>query len=275
MKEKCYIVDTSLRDGEQSPGLALGSRDKVAIAKLLDGLGVYEIEGGIPAMGKIEQAALWGMKSVCHRARIKAWNRLSLQDLRMSMECSPDVLHISVPVSDLQIQKKLQKNRRWLEKTMRECVDFARGQDYEVTIGFEDASRAELGFMAELAMILKNMGVSYIRFADTVGILTPVGAYEKINVLREAAGMEIEFHAHNDLGMAVANSVAALQAGARYIDVTLGGIGERTGNCALGDFVETAALLFDTGIDLSAARAAEAAVQNIFFPEKAHNATVL
>ena len=264
MEKACYLLDTTLRDGEQSPGLALGSRDKIILAQLLDELGVYAIEGGIPAMGRIEQEAVLGMRSVCRKARIAAWNRMSVEDLKISMACEPDILHISVPVSDLQIEKKLQLDRVWLEKEMLECVDFARGHGYEVSVGFEDASRAELPFMIHLGVLLQSYGVLYIRFADTLGLLTPGETYDKVLALRQGTGMEVEFHAHDDFGMAVANSIAAVQAGARYVDTTLGGIGERAGNCSMAKFIETASLDYNLPIEFGEVKKSEAVARDIF-----------
>jgi len=249
MMELRYIVDTTLRDGEQSPGFAFSGKEKTELAKILDQAGVYQIEGGIPAMGKAEKDALLAMKSVCQQAKISAWNRLSLKDLAESFDCEPDIIHISVPVSKRQIYEKLKKDETWLEQQMVRCVDLARSKGYTVTIGFEDASAASMEFMVRLAQKLKKMQAAYIRFADTLGILTPFAAYEKVKQLREDSGMELEFHAHNDLGMAVANSIAAAQAGALYVDVTLAGIGERTGNCSFEPFLQAGELLYDWQLD--------------------------
>ena len=264
MERACYFVDTTLRDGEQSPGLALGSRDKITLAQVLDELGVYIIEGGIPAMGKVEQQALYGMKSVCQRARIAAWNRMSIEDIRCSIECEPDILHISVPVSERQIFRKLGKDHDWLENTMLECVDFARSQGYEVTVGFEDASRADMAFMIHLGTLLHQHGVYYLRFADTLGVLTPGEVFDQVRQLRQGSGMDLDFHAHNDLGMATANAVAAVQAGASYIDTTLGGIGERAGNCSMEQFIEAVSLEYDLPIGCDAVRECEMVARDIF-----------
>lgn len=264
MARACYLVDTTLRDGEQSPGLALGSRDKITLAQVMDELGVYIIEGGIPAMGKVEQQALYGMKSVCQRARIAAWNRMSIEDIRCSIECEPDILHISVPVSERQIFRKLGKDHDWLENTMLECVDFARSQGYAVTVGFEDASRADRAFMIHLGTLLHQHGVYYLRFADTLGLLTPGETFEQVQQLHKGSGMDMGFHAHNDLGMATANAVAALQAGASYIDTTLGGIGERAGNCSMGQFIEAVSLEYDLPIERDAVRKCEMFARTIF-----------
>ncbi len=263
MKEPRHIVDTTLRDGEQSPGLAFRKRDKLTIAKLLDDANVYQIEAGIPAMGNLEKEAILAIKDSCKHSLISTWNRINKADIQHSFDCQPDLIHISVPVSTAQIYEKLRKDKTWLKENMVACVEFAREKGYPVTVGFEDASRAELEFMLELAKILKRYEVRYIRFADTVGILTPASTEQKIKAIIEDTGMEIEFHAHNDLGMAVANSISAAKAGAKFIDTTIAGIGERTGNCDFMQFIYTASTLYDISTDFRAAQAVTKQVEKI------------
>lgn len=254
MKELRYIVDTTLRDGEQSPGLAFRQEDKLTIAKLLDDAKVYQIEAGIPAMGSFEKEAILAMKDRCRHALISTWNRINKVDIEHSFDCQPDLIHISVPVSMAQIYEKLRKDKAWLKKNMIDCVQFAREKGYQVSVGFEDASRAELAFMIELGTILKRYEVRYLRFADTVGILTPASTEKKIKAMIEYTGLDIEFHAHNDLGMAVANSISAAKAGAKFIDTTVAGIGERTGNCDFTQFIYAANILYDIPTDFRAAQ---------------------
>ena len=264
MKELRYIVDTTLRDGEQSPGLAFQQEDKLTIAKLLDEAKVYQIEAGIPAMGNLEKEAILVIKDSCKHSLISTWNRINKADIQHSFDCQPDLIHISVPVSTGQIYEKLRKDKTWLKENMIACVEFAREKGYQVTVGFEDASRAELAFMVELANILKRYEVLYIRFADTVGILTPASTEEKIKAIIEDTKMDIEFHAHNDLGMAVANSISAAKAGAKFIDTTIAGIGERTGNCDFMQFIYTASTLYDISTNFAMAQAVTKQVEQIF-----------
>ncbi len=231
MKTERFIVDTTLRDGEQSAGYAMTKEQKVFIASLLDEAGVYQIEAGIPAMGRYEKNTLCEIVSNKKNSLVSVWNRLKKSDIRHSIDCRPDIIHLSVPVSYPHIYHKLRKNKTWLKNSMVECVDCALSAGYPVTVGFEDASRADPTFMLSLSDCLKKMGVDRVRFADTVGILTPARTFQMIQELMSLSGVEIEMHAHNDLGMAVANSIAAAKAGAKYIDTTILGIGERTGNC--------------------------------------------
>jgi len=244
MKDVRYLVDTTLRDGEQSPGYALTKKQKVEIASMLDLAGVYQIEAGIPAICSYEKDTLCEIVQNKRNAKISVWSRLNEADMKHSFDCNPDIIHIGVPVSYVQIYTKLHKNKTWILKTMEACVDLALCKGYEVTIGFEDASRADPTFLMTLATSLKTMGVTRIRFADTVGVLSPTRTYNAIHDLIHFTGIEVEMHAHNDLGMAVANSLAAAKAGAKYIDTTILGIGERTGNCDFKKFISASELAF-------------------------------
>lgn len=245
MKPKKYIVDTTLRDGEQSPGFAFSTEQKVKLAVLLDRAGIHQIEAGIPAMGNYEKDSICNIMDCRQEARISTWNRMNKEDIQHSFDCRPDIIHISAPVSYVHIYSKLKKNKVWLQKNLQECVYFAQEKGFGVTVGFEDASRADITFMISVAEILKEMGVLSIRYADTVGVLTPSRAYQAVSEIRSHTGIAMGIHAHNDLGMAVANSLEAAKAGADYIDTTLFGIGERAGNCDLNQFISAAGHMFD------------------------------
>lgn len=233
------IVDTTLRDGEQRAGIALRVCDKVQIAKILDSLGIYQIEAGIPAMGGDEKKSIYKILSLNLRAKISTWNRMDMNDIKHSIDCNPDIIHISVPASDIQIIHKLRKSREWVLSNMKNTINVVKEKGFEVTIGFEDASRADFSFLLELMREAYNQGVRRVRYADTVGILYRMRVNQEIgemsNLLKD---MNIEIHAHNDLGMAVSNSLEAIKSGAKYVDSTIGGIGERAGNCDFLKLVE-------------------------------------
>jgi|GEM_PF-508164 len=185
-----------------------------------------------------------GYKMACN-ALMELWSRMNADDVKRSIACRPDIIHIGTPVSYIQIYSKLRKNKSWVIKNLLECVDIAKNKGIDVTVGFEDASRADIGFILSLAKELKKAEVDIIRIADTVGVLTPSRTKELIKTLVSYTDMGIELHIHNDLGMAVANSLIGAIAGAKFIDCTLFGIGERTGNCNLYDFVHAADVIFD------------------------------
>lgn len=238
MNDAVYVVDTTMRDGEQRAGLAFSVADKIACARLLDAAGVDQIEAGTPSMGKEEQDAIRGMMQERTRTRVSAWNRLSEDDLRASFACKPDIIHIGVPVSDIQIERKLRRSRAWVEAQMRRCAALALDAGYIVTLGFEDASRAEQSFVLHLANVARELGVRSVRYADTVGVAHPSRVRAEVGAL--CAVLPVECHMHSDLGMAEANSLAAAQAGARYVDTTFLGIGERAGNCDFVRFMRAA-----------------------------------
>jgi homocitrate synthase NifV len=248
MKSRKYIVDTTLRDGEQSAGIAFDTKDKVRMAKLMDDIGIYQIEAGIPAIGNIEKQAILKIMENKKNALISAWNRMNIADIKHSIECHPDIIHISAPVSYVQIYSKLRKNKQWLRNNLIECVQYALDQGYKVTVGFEDASRADISFIVSLGVMLKDLGVSHIRYADTVGVLTPHNVSDVTRSIIRLTGMDVEIHVHNDFGMAVANSLEAAKCGAKYIDCTFLGIGERAGNCDFLKFIKSSESIFDCGI---------------------------
>lgn len=245
MNNNIFIVDTTLRDGEQSPDIAFSLKKKITLAKIMDNNKIYQIEAGIPAMGEIEKRCIYKIMEQKKNSLISVWNRLNKQDLVDSIECDPDIIHISIPVSDIQIYSKLKKDRKWIVNKLRECVNFVKEKDYEVTIGFEDASRADINFIIYLSKILKDLGVNRIRYADTVGVLIPSSTRTAITTILENIPIDIEIHAHNDFGMALANSIEAAKSGARFVNCTMNGIGERAGNCNLQEFVRVSSRLFN------------------------------
>ncbi|SHJ34614.1 beta/alpha barrel domain-containing protein [Parasporobacterium paucivorans] len=249
MKEKKWIVDTTLRDGEQRAGIVFNAEDKIRIALKLDEIHVGEIEAGILG-SKAEQRDY--IEEIMRRreyAKISIWSRAIKEDiLGMNTKC-PDIIHIGTPVSYAQIYSRLRKNKVWFRKNLCECVDAALTKGASVTVGFEDASRADVGFLINTAIMLKNLGVDTIRIADTVGVLTPERTRRIIEEISSQTDIDLEIHVHNDLGMAVANSIVAAAAGVRYIDCTLAGIGERGGNCNFYQFLKAAEGCFDFGID--------------------------
>ncbi|HBE76214.1 MAG TPA: homocitrate synthase [Firmicutes bacterium] len=234
---KVNIVDTTLRDGEQSAGLIFTAAEKLSIAKNLDKAGVFAIEAGIPAMGKDEQFALASILSQKLTPQVIAWNRANINDIQTSVDCGFSCIHISIPVSDLHIQYKLKKSREWVLKQFGDSLAYARSLGCRVFAGAEDASRADAQFFLQVAEIAAGMGAERIRFADTIGCLEPFKTYEMMQRLVKSCALPIEIHVHNDFGLATANTVAAVQAGVTLASVTVGGIGERAGNASLQEVV--------------------------------------
>lgn len=232
------IDDTTLRDGEQTAGVVFSLEEKIAIARLLDAIGVQEIECGIPAMGADEQASVRALVDLGLNARLLTWNRAVIEDIRASLAAGVTAVDISLSVSDFHIRHKLRKDRAWVREQLKTALGFAKSHDLYVSVGGEDASRADLAFLAELMETSRAMGAERFRFCDTLGVLDPFATFEKIAYLRSRVpGIDIEVHTHDDLGMATANAVAGVRAGARFVNTTVNGLGERAGNAALEEVV--------------------------------------
>ena len=231
MNTQVILTDTTLRDGEQSPDIAFSPEIRIKIAELLFRTGFEIVEAGIPAMGSDEKDMILKIGELKGNKKVAVWNRMNKKDIAHSFECAPDIIHISAPASDLMLQHLLHKDREWLVRELTDCVSFAKEHNYEVSVGFQDASRADARFLLDLSQALIKMDVLSVRLADTVGIFTPGMVQDCFTLLTQNCEIPFGIHTHNDLGLAVANSVAAAKYGAVYLDTTLFGIGERAGNC--------------------------------------------
>ena len=245
------IDDTTLRDGEQTAGVVFSLEEKIRIARMLDEIGVGEVECGIPAMGADEQASVKALVDLSLNARLITWNRAVVSDIQASIDSGVKAVDISLSVSDIHIKHKLRKDRFWVKEQLKRALDFAKKNDLYVSVGGEDSSRADLDFLVELMTISQDLGADRFRFCDTLGILDPFATYDKVRYLAEGSDLDLEVHTHNDLGMATANAIAGIRAGARFVNTTVNGLGERAGNAALEEVVM--ALKHACHIDLSIA----------------------
>ncbi len=231
------IDDTTLRDGEQTAGVVFSLEEKIRIARMLDEIGVGELECGIPAMGKEEQNSVKALVDLGLNARLITWNRAVASDIQASIDSGVQAVDISLSVSDIHIEHKLRKDREWVREQLKTAVGFAKQHELYVSVGGEDASRADLDFLVELMQIAKSLGADRFRFCDTLGILDPFTTYDKVSYLVNQVDLDLEVHTHNDLGMATANAIAGVRAGARFVNTTVNGLGERAGNAALEEVV--------------------------------------
>jgi homocitrate synthase NifV len=249
-----FLNDTTLRDGEQAPGVAFAAEAKIALAAALAAAGVPEIEAGTPAMGAEETAVVRAIAGAGLGCRVMAWCRMTEADLRAARAAGVSAVNLSIPMSDLQLSAKLGIGRDEALARVRRHVAMARDLGFEVAVGGEDSSRADPEHVVRAAAAAAEAGAFRFRLADTVGILDPFATYARVGRLVRATGLAIEFHGHDDLGLATANTLAAVRAGATHASVTVGGLGERAGNAALEEVAVALHRLdgIETGIDFPA-----------------------
>jgi 2-isopropylmalate synthase len=244
--ERIKIFDTTLRDGEQSPGCSMNLGEKVRLARRLQTLGVDIIEAGFPIASEGDFEAVRAVAAECREVSVAALCRTTEQDVRRAWEAvgraaSPR-LHTFVATSDIHLEHKLKKSRAEVLRMTRGAVRLAASLTEDVEFSAEDATRSDVEYLCEVFAAAVEEGARTLNVPDTVGYTTPTEFREIVRAVRERVVGErgdvtISVHCHNDLGLAVANSLAALDAGARQVECTINGIGERAGNAALEEVV--------------------------------------
>jgi homocitrate synthase NifV len=234
------IIDSTLREGEQTPSVLFSDEDKYTIIRKLYRVGIEEIELGIaaPVHSNLPRLVQKAREITAGSCRLSLWCRCKAEDIAFAATCSPDLLALSIPVSDPHIQERLGKDRDWISKTLASSIKQALAAGIPaVSVGMEDASRADIDFLIATADTAKGHGATRIRLADTVGICSPARMTTLVQTVKDAVQIPLAVHCHNDFGMATANSIAALEAGADCLDATVLGLGERTGNCRLEEVI--------------------------------------
>ncbi len=248
------INDTTLRDGEQAAGVAFTLAEKVIFATLMDAIGVQELEVGIPAMGGIEAEAITEIANLGLRTLLTGWNRAVRSDIDASLSCGLQRVHISVPVSEIQIAVKFQGNCQLVLNRLRDTINYACDRGLYISVGGEDSSRADASFLLDVALAAQDWGASRFRFCDTVGILDPLTTYKKVQQLVNKLIIPVEMHTHNDFGMATANALGGIRAGATSVNTTVNGLGERAGNAALEEVVMALHRIYGINIGIDTSR---------------------
>ena len=245
------IFDTTLRDGEQTPGVALGTADKVAIARVLDDLGVDSIEAGFPANSPGEFEAVKAVASAGLAAKICTLNRTVQADIDSSIAADVDEIHLFIATSDVHLEHKLRMTREQVLEKATWAIDYAKAHGFVVEFSSEDATRTDLDFLRVVHQRAQEAKADRIDVADTVGTMSPPAMRHLIGALKEVTRVPIAVHCHNDFGLATANSLAAVEAGAEQVHVTVNGIGERAGNASLEEVVMGLRAFYgiDTGVD--------------------------
>ncbi|MEK9704282.1 MAG: 2-isopropylmalate synthase, partial [Deltaproteobacteria bacterium] len=243
--ETVRIFDTTLRDGEQSPGCSMSAKEKLLLARQLDRLGVDVIEAGFAASSPGDFESVKQIGQQINRAKVVSLCRASISDIERAVDALKESenwgIHTFIASSQLHMKYKLQMDEDEVLKRSVEAVEFARKHTDYVEFSAEDATRSEPEFLVKLFSAVVRAGATTLNVPDTVGYTTPDEMYDLIKLLKnevhQADQVVFSVHCHNDLGMGVANSLAAVRAGARQIECTINGIGERAGNAAMEEIV--------------------------------------
>ena len=231
------IFDTTLRDGEQTPGISLSPEKKLSIAKKLDELGVDAIETGFPIISDGEREAVKMITRANLKAELCGLARTNIKDIDAVIDCGLNYVHTFIATSDIHLEYKLKMTREQALEKAIEAVEYGKSRGIQVEFSAEDATRTDREFLKEVFSKVAKAGADRIDIPDTVGYSTPQYIAEITKDAVDATNLPISVHCHNDFGLAVANAISGIQAGAQCAHVTINGIGERAGNASLEEFV--------------------------------------
>ncbi len=258
-KRKINLIDTTLRNGEQTAGVVFSKHEKLRIAKMLDEIGVPEIEVGTPAVGKTEREIIKAVVDSNLNCKVFAYCELDLKHIDYALETGAKNIIVNVSTSDIHIKKKYDKNKTWVLNNFKKVLRKAKKSDLNFIVSAEDATRADLEFLLKVMNIAKKRGAYRFRICDTISRFDPFRTFLNINNITNSLDIPIEVYNHNDFGMATANAMAAIRAGASSMVVSVGGLGEGTGNAALEEIVMALKYLENVELGIVTARFRELA----------------
>ncbi|MDD3777315.1 MAG: homocitrate synthase family protein [Actinomycetota bacterium] len=236
-KRQVNIIDTTLRNGEQTAGVVFSKHEKIRIAKMLDEIGITEIEVGTPALGALERDIIKSIVDLNLKAKVFAYCQPFVEDVELAAQTGIKNVILNISTSDIHIKNKYNKNKTWVVNRLKEVIRVAKKNDMNFIVSAEDATRTDLEFILKILQIAKKRGAYRFRICDTVSKLDPFRTFLYINSIANSINFPLEVYNHNDFGMATANGMAATRAGASSIVVSVGGLGEGTGNAALEEIV--------------------------------------
>ncbi|MGI0091960.1 MAG: 2-isopropylmalate synthase [Nitrososphaerales archaeon] len=239
------VFDTTLRDGEQTPGVSLTIEEKIEIARALDALGVDVIEAGFPVVSEGEFAAVKAIGKLGLRSQVAALSRVDKQDVDMLIACDVPYGHLFIATSDIHLKYKLNMTREQALDAAVSGIEYAIAHGIKVEFSAEDSTRSDREYLARVLRAVSELGIERIDLPDTVGTTTPERYAEMVHFARSQVKTPLSTHCHDDYGLAVANSLAGIVAGADQSHVTINGLGERAGNASLEEFVMGASRLYN------------------------------
>jgi len=238
-KSKRYIniIDTTLRNGEQTAGVVFSKHEKIRIAKMLDEIGIPEIEIGTPSLGAAEREIIKEIVKDNFNSKLFVYCEAEPENIEYAVQCDAENVIINISTSDIHLKEKYKKNKTWVINKLKETIRVARQNNLNFIVSAEDATRTDLGFLLKLISIAKKKGAYRFRICDTVSKFDPFRTFLYISTISNATSFPLEVYNHNDFGMATANGLAAIRGGAASLVVSVGGLGEGTGNAAMEEIV--------------------------------------
>ncbi|MCL2142400.1 MAG: 2-isopropylmalate synthase [Methanimicrococcus sp.] len=231
------IFDTTLRDGEQAPGVTVPIEKKIEIAAQLNKLGVDFIEAGFPISSPGDKEAVKTIASLGLDSKVCGLARAVLKDIDACIDCDVDLIHTFIPTSDIQREYTIKKSREDTISAAVEVIEYIKSHGFQCMFSPMDATRTDLDYLKEIIKAAKDAGCDIVNIPDTVGVMVPSSMYHLFDVLHQEIDIPYDTHCHNDFGLANANSLMAIEAGASQVQVTVNGIGERAGNASLAEVV--------------------------------------